>query len=106
MFDRINIFTNDKKISKILKTVTMSQEILQELQAKADAATTSLNQANTSLQNISADIQRIKDTLPAEGGLTAEEVEQLRASLDGVVNTAASNAAAADALDKENEPTA
>lgn len=106
MFDKINIFVGNKKLNKILKIVNMSQEILQELQQKADAATTALNNANTSLTNISADIQRIKDSLPAEGGLSAAEVEQLRSSLDGVVTTASNTAAAADALDKENEPTA
>lgn len=74
---------------QLLKKVTMSQEILAELQSKVDAA-------NTSLTNIRADIQKIKDTLPAEGGLTADEVASLRTSLDSLASGAA-------ALDAENE---
>lgn len=67
----------------------MSQEILDELQGK-------VNEANTSLTNIRADIQKIKDSLPAEGGLTAAEVATLRESLAGLASGAA-------ALDAENE---
>lgn len=78
-----------KTLSVILKKVTMSQEILTELQGKVD-------DANTSLINIRADIQKIKDTLPAEGGLTADEVATLRTSLDNLASGAA-------ALDAENE---
>ena len=76
-------------LTKILKQTTMSNDVLQELQTKVDAA-------NTSLTNIRADIQKIKDSLPAEGGLTADEVATLRASLDGLAGNA-------DALDKEND---
>lgn len=67
----------------------MSKEILDQLTAKADAL-------ETSLSNIREDITDIKNSLPAEGGLTAEEVATLSAKLDGLVNTA-------DTLDKENE---
>ena len=73
----------------IYKLKIMSQEILNQLTAKADAL-------ETSLSNIREDITDIKNSLPAEGGLTAEEVATLSAKLDGLVNTA-------DTLDKENE---
>lgn len=70
----------------------MSQEILDELRAQAAAA-------KQSVTNIRGDIQRIKDSLPAEGGLTADEVATLKADLTDLAGTA-------DTLDKENEETA
>lgn len=76
-------------LTKILKQTTMSNDVLQELQGK-------VNEANTSLANIRGDIQKIKDGLPAEGGLTAEEVATLRESLNNLASGAA-------ALDAENE---
>lgn len=66
----------------------MANEILQELQAK-------IAEGATRLDNIAADITAIKENLPAEGGLTAEEVAQLRVDLDGLVTKAAN-------LDEEN----
>jgi ABC-type transporter Mla subunit MlaD len=82
-----------KEIVNLLKqikhTTTMSQEILDSLNAKADAAAASLT-------NIKTDITKIKESLPTEGGLTADEVAQLSAKLDAVVSQA-------DSLDKENE---
>jgi hypothetical protein len=93
----VNIIVyDDKKLDLILQQLTlikksqvMSTEILTELKGKV----TSLE---TSLDNIKGDITTIKEGLPAEGGLTADEVADLRAALDGAVSKA-------DALDKENE---
>ena len=76
----------------IYKIHTMSAEILAEL--KAEAAKT-----RTSLDNIRGDIARIIAGLPASGGLTAEEVADLKADL-------VATSTAADTLDKENEETA
>jgi hypothetical protein len=73
---------------KQLKQSKMANEILQELQAK-------IAEGATRLDNIAADITTIKENPPAEGGLTAEEVSQLRVDLDGLVTKAAN-------LDEEN----
>jgi uncharacterized protein involved in exopolysaccharide biosynthesis len=74
----------------ILKKLTMSQETLDELKALATSA-------SASLDKIKEDITRIISTLPAEGGLTAAEVAELRTSLSDLAKKA-------DDLDKENEP--
>jgi len=50
---------------------------------------------STALDNIRSDIDAIKASLPASGGLTAEEVATLQASLDAL-------SAKAGALDAEN----
>jgi hypothetical protein len=75
-------------IKKIIKITTMSQTVLDQLTAKADAAA-------ASLVNIRQDIATIKASLPAEGGMTADEVAILSAKLDAVAGDAA-------ALDSEN----
>lgn len=94
MFDsyHIHIHQGSKQLNKILKLLEMSKEILDQLMAKVD-------QANTSLTNIRADIIRIKDSLPTTGGLTAEEVTVLAGRLDTLANDI-------NTLDKENEPEA
>ena len=72
----------------IYKLNTMSQEILDQLNAKVLGL-------KTSLTNIKDDIQKIKDSLPASGGLTEAEVASLSASLDEAGTQAAD-------LDAEN----
>ncbi len=72
--------------------------------AKVTAQEISIASLTTSVSNIAVDIQRIKDSLPTEGGLTAEEVAALSARLDEVSTAAAGAATQADNLDKENEP--
>lgn len=84
------LINQERNINKILKIVTMSQENLDLLLGRVSGL-------ETSLTNIKEDITRIKDSLPAEGGLTAEEVATLSAALDSAVSKA-------DTLDKENEP--
>lgn len=49
-----------------------------ELNAKVD-------RISTAVDNIKADIQAIKDGLPASGGMTQEEVDALDAKLADVV---------------------
>lgn len=80
--------TIEAKLNQLIKITTMSQETLDQLTAK-------INGVTTSLDNIKADITKIKEGLPTEGGLTAEEVATLSASLDAAVSKA-------DALDQEN----
>ncbi len=104
MFDKIYIFSDNKKLNKILKQQKMAQETLDQLLAKVTAQETSIASLTTSVSNIAADIQRIKDSLPTEGGLTAEEVAALSARLDEASTAAAGAATQADTLDKENEP--
>lgn len=90
MFDTYHLHLSNKKLNQILKLLQMGQEQLTALTTKVDTL-------ETSLGNIRSDIQRIKDSLPASGGLTEAEVATLSTRLD----TALGNA---DALDKENEP--
>ncbi len=79
-----------EKVTKILKQSTMAQETLAELKAYAQ-------ETQTSLTNIKGDITRIVENLPAEGGLSAEEVADLR-------NTLIATRDQAKALDEENQP--
>lgn len=105
MFNKYYITIGNKKLTQILKIVTtMADETLQELKALAQRASAGMDQANTSLANIKEDITRIKDGLPTAGGLTADEVAQLKVDLEGAAGKAEATAASADALDKENEP--
>ena len=60
--------------------------------------TTKLDGINSAVTNIRQDISDIKASLPAAGGLTADEVAALDARLTSVL-------AAAQALDAENPST-
>lgn len=61
-----------------------------------DALKGQVDQVVSSLTNIKDDITRIKENLPTDGGLTADEVATLRADLTAAVDKAV-------ALDQENE---
>lgn len=79
-------------LAKILKNTNMAQDTLNELKALAE-------ESSTRLDNIAGDITRILDNqVPAEGGLSAEEVADLRSTLTALRDKA-------KGLDEQNEPT-
>lgn len=100
----INIYVGSKKLDKLLKLQKMANETLQELLTKVQGLEANADAVNTSLTNIAGDITRIKESLPAEGGLTAEEVATLKTALEGAEAKISALATSADTLDKENEP--
>lgn len=104
MFDTYHLHLNDKKINKILKLLQMANESLQELLDRVSALEQGGVQTQQSLTNIAADITRIKEGLPTEGGIDAAGVEQLRTSLTNAENAITAAKSQAASLDLENEP--
>lgn len=68
--------------SLIFKLYKMSETVANEFSQKLDLL-------NGRLDNIQADVTKIKDELPSEGGMTADEVALVRAKLDVALNKAA-----------------
>lgn len=87
MFDPFR-WLRDPRTAQILQEIKRMSEQSDALNAKVDAL-------QASVTAIRQDITDIKNSLPASGGLTAEEVAALSAKLDGVVADAAE-------LDSEN----
>lgn len=78
-------------LNKILKNTDMANDTLQELKDLAA-------ESSTRLDNIAGDITRILDSqVPQEGGLTADEVADLRSTLTALRDKA-------KGLDEQNEP--
>lgn len=83
----------------------MQNESLQELKDRIGALEQGGVATAQSLTNIAADITRIKDGLPASGGIDAAGVEELRASLTSAEASISAAQNQAAALDSENEET-
>jgi septal ring factor EnvC (AmiA/AmiB activator) len=78
-----------ERIEAHLKFIIKQQkEMAQEINAYLD-------RVEAALTNIKQDIQDIKDGLPPSGGLTAEQVAQIKERLSAVVTSA-------ESLDAEN----
>lgn len=89
-------------LSIIIKKQIMSQEILDELIAKANTANEKADATMNSLSAIREDITDIKNSLPTVGGLSPDEVAALRTKLEETVSKNTGVAEAAAALDAEN----
>lgn len=70
-------------------------ERIRRMSAVSDALNAKVDALAASLAGIRADITAIKNSLPADGGMTADEVAALSTKLDTVVSDAAE-------LDSEN----
>lgn len=66
-----------EKLDRLLNQGVIQMTKLSDLQVQVDAVSGKLSE-------ISSDIDDLRNALPAEGGLTAEEVATLSASLDAL----------------------
>lgn len=80
----------------------MSQQTLDQLLAKLNEQEAAIDSIATSVTNIDADIDVIKENLPTSGGLTEAEVATLSAALDNVKTKTTAVKDAVAALDAEN----
>lgn len=87
----------------IFKSIRMSEQTLQDLRNIISGIREQNNSLSTSIAGIRGDIQRILEGLPADGGLTAEEVTTLRDELGVLLSESAAVAQDAASLDAENQ---
>jgi peptidoglycan hydrolase CwlO-like protein len=88
----ITILVNQYYLTQKLENIMSAAEDLQALVAKLTASQAGLK---TSLDSIKTGVATIVAGLPATGGMTADEVTALKASLSAAVDTETANAAEA-----------
>lgn len=95
-------FNPYKPLRKILNKILMANERIEAALAQLQSAQA---ESATAIEGVAADITYLKENLPATGGMTEAEVEELTAKLEEAASKATTAAESLKALDASTDST-